>query len=292
MFSLPHLAIISGMIAIMTDFGLNDTYVGVMKGVIAGICPDTPCVDLTHNIPRQQVQQGAFALRNAYAYFPAGTVFLAVVDPGVGSTRRPIAVHAGGYTFVAPDNGLLTYVLAQHEGYQAVILENPAYRLGTVSNTFHGRDIFAPAAAHLACGVPLAEMGRAITDLVQLPRPLLDVHEDQITGEVIDIDTFGNVTTSIGQWVWASERLGFKAVFGPALTREFEAQAIRATFGAHTLAGVQPNYSVVQAGAPLLLIGSSGFLEIGVNQGSAAEMFGLKIGDRVSIGADNAAVRD
>ncbi|NJL58241.1 SAM-dependent chlorinase/fluorinase, partial [bacterium] len=199
-------------IALLTDFGLNDVYVGVMKGVIAGINPQARLLDITHAIPPQDVRQGALSLLDAYPYFPAGTIFLVVIDPGVGTARQPIAVQAGGYRFVAPDNGVLSYALATFDTLQVAALNNPDYRLPNVSQTFHGRDIFAPAAAHLAAGVPLALMGDALPDITRLPRPQLTVEGGHITGEVVHIDRFGNVITSIQRLTWqGNDRLTLNA---------------------------------------------------------------------------------
>src|SRR5688500_2938100 len=145
----------SRLIALLTDFGTEDIYVGVMKGVMKSIAPDAEFIDITHAITPQSIQEGALALKNSYHYFPQGTIFLVIVDPGVGSTRRPIVVTAGGYTFVAPDNGVLSYMLVELitiSDVQAFNLAHPSYRLQNISNTFHGRDVFAPAAAHLASG--------------------------------------------------------------------------------------------------------------------------------------------
>lgn len=278
-------------IAMMTDFGLDDIYVGVMKGVIHGIAPGTPVIDITHQIDRQNVRQAAFALRNACAYFPAGTIFLVVVDPGVGSTRKPIVVQTNGYTFVAPDNGVLSYALAQFSQYTVVELSNPAYHLPEVSNTFHGRDIFAPAAAHLAVGVRLDAFGPAHDKIVQLPPLELTIADRLVRGEVVHIDHFGNITTSIGHLRWnAPERLILSGVADmPVL-----APSAVVTLNGHRVPGIRLSYSEALRGDVLALVGSSGYLEIAVNQGSAAERLDVSIGDRVElqVGDVNAAIRD
>ncbi|MEP7294036.1 MAG: SAM-dependent chlorinase/fluorinase, partial [Chloroflexota bacterium] len=187
------------LIALLTDFGTTDTYVGVMKGVMLGIAPDIQLVDLTHAIQPQNIRQAAFLLLNSYRFFPPETVFLVVVDPGVGSSRRALAVRAGQYTFVAPDNGVLSYVLDELSECQTVELTNPDYQLSGASNTFHGRDIFAPAAAHLAAGVPLDTLGAPVDPPVILPDPSLVVAGKHVIGEVLHIDHFGSAVTSIGQ---------------------------------------------------------------------------------------------
>src|SRR5947207_2897353 len=150
------------VIAMMTDFGLGDGDVGVMKGVIAGITPQAHIIDITHDVAPQNVPSGAWILASAYRYFPQGTVFVCVVDPGVGSSRRAIAIHAGSWFFVGPDNGLFSYIFVEQPIHQAVVLSNTAYHLPQVSSTFHGRDIFAPAGAHLARGVALQELGEPL----------------------------------------------------------------------------------------------------------------------------------
>lgn len=159
------------MIAVLTDFGTLDPYVGIMKGVMLGINPVAQIVDLTHAVVRHNVREGAFLLANSVRYFPRGTVFLAVVDPGVGGARRPLAADAGGYQFVGPDNGLLSYALDDLGGGRAVALTESAFRLPQVSYTFHGRDVFAPAAAYLSMGTPLDALGTPVTDAVKLPAP-------------------------------------------------------------------------------------------------------------------------
>src|SRR5579885_2832502 len=158
------------VVALLTDFGEGDGDVGVMKGVIAGITPDTLMIDITHDVAPQNVASAAWILACSYRYFPAGTVFVCVVDPGVGSSRGALAIHAGDWFFVGPDNGLFSYVLNEQTIHAAVLLSNPAYHLLQVSSTFHGRDVFSPVAAHIARGVPLAEVGATIdpTTLVRL----------------------------------------------------------------------------------------------------------------------------
>jgi S-adenosylmethionine hydrolase len=187
------------VIALMTDFGLSDGDVGVMKGVIAGICPDVHIIDITHDVDPQNIASGAWILASAYRYFPKNTSFVCVVDPGVGSSRRAIAVHAGDWFFVGPDNGLFSYVLAEQTIQAVVVLSNPAYQLPQVSATFHGRDIFAPAGAYLARGIPLFELGPQI-DAATLQRIDIGPSErkgTQIDAQIIHVDRFGNLITSI-----------------------------------------------------------------------------------------------
>lgn len=187
------------VIAMMTDFGLGDGDVGVMKGVIAGITPDAHIIDITHDVAPQNVSSGAWILASAYRYFPQGTVFVCVVDPGVGSSRGAIAIHAGNWFFVGPDNGLFSYIFVQQPVHQAVVLNNPAYHQPQVSSTFHGRDIFAPAGAHLARGVALHELGSQL-DPARLQRLEVDTpvrHGARIHARILHVDRFGNLITSI-----------------------------------------------------------------------------------------------
>lgn len=204
-------------IAMLTDFGTNDSYVGVMKAVINRIAPQTNIIDLSHAIAPQHVRQAAFTLFNTYAYFPVDTIFMVIVDPGVGTTRRPIAVRAQNYTFVAPDNGILSYALSTFTQYEAIALSNTRYHLQEISHTFHGRDIFAPVAAHLAANTIFHELGDPLKDLMILPEPELFTDGNRVIGEVVHIDHFGNITTSIGKIHWNdSERLTLKPAFRPS----------------------------------------------------------------------------
>lgn len=271
-------------IALLTDFGLSDAYVGTTKGVMRTICPTAHFVDISHAIQPQNVQQAAYVLLTAFRHFPPGTVFLVVVDPGVGTARDPVAVQTDRGIFVAPDNGVLSYVLPHVQVQQTAVLHNPAYRLPTVSRTFHGRDIFSPAAAHLANGVPVSAFGPAST-LKHLPEPRLDITPAHVHGEVLHVDHFGNVITSIGQLTWITAGvLELVPQFGP---RTSPPQALSAaccvTVGGQTLDTIRTTYGAVAPGAVTALVGSSGQLEIGMNQGSAAHALGVSIGDAVRV---------
>jgi len=272
------------LIALLTDFGLEDAYVGVMKGVVLSICPAAQLVDFSHAVAPQDVRGAAYLLFTAARYFPPETIFLVVVDPGVGTARAPIAVEAEHGRYVAPDNGVLSYALTQVGLRRAVRLENPAYALPDISRTFHGRDIFSPAAAHLACGAPLDRLGPPLLDLVRLPAPRLEVQASAIRGEALHVDHFGNVITSIGQLVWQDDRtLRLTPQFGASAARDLAAPACRMTVGERTLSGIRATYGAAAPGEALLLVGSSGQLEIGVNQGSAARVFGLRPGDALTL---------
>ena len=272
-------------VALLTDFGLRDSYVGVMKAVIRGICPTADFIDITHAIQPQNVREGALTLMGSYGYFPRGTAFLVVVDPGVGSTRRPVAVEADGYFFVAPDNGVLSYALSDMQIDRIVELSNPEYRLPSVSQTFHGRDIFAPAAAHLAAGVNIEQLGAALTKINLLPTPGLSINDERIAGEVVHIDHFGNVITSIGAWTWPDEHtLRLEPRFGDArLVREIPANRLEVEINHQRVRGVARTYSAAGRGDLLALIGSSGFLELAVNQGNGAAVLNAELGDWIEV---------
>ena len=185
------------IIALLTDFGTRDHYAGTMKAVALGICPDATLVDITHDIAAHDVLGGALELAASYRYFPAGTIFLVVVDPGVGSSRRGIAAEAGDYRFVAPDNGVLTLVLDEAPPRKVVELTERRYARPTVSRTFEGRDRFAPAAAWLAKGVELTAFGRPAGTVMRLDIPQPLISDDELSGEVLRVDRFGNLITNI-----------------------------------------------------------------------------------------------
>lgn len=242
----------ASLITLLTDFGLNDVYVGVMKGVIARINPSLTVVDLTHQIPPQNIQAAQFNLLNAYSYFPAGTVHVAVVDPGVGGARRSIALELADGFLVGPDNGIFTGLLAQRSVVQGVELTNTDYwRVPQPSNTFHGRDIFAAVAAHLASGVSLLNLGTPIdlASLVQLPLAVCTPTPAGFSGHIQYIDRFGNAITNIpGDYV--------------------QGKAWSVTIGKRTIPGCR-TYSDVSPGQPLALVGSHGWVEIAINGGDA-----------------------
>ena len=271
------------IITLLTDFGETDAYVGIMKGVMLGITPHANLVDLTHQVDPQDVHLAALILFNAYRYFPEHTVHLVVVDPGVGTQRRPIAVRTPRGQFVAPDNGVLSAVLDGEESWSAVELAEPRYRLPEPSRTFHGRDIFSPAAAHLAAGVALKKLGPEITDLVRLPVPALTVTSNSVRGEVVRIDHFGNAITNILPLRWVDDRtLAFMYAPGggdaAAFPAPFPAAAAIVTVGWHTLRGVHTTYHGVATGQAVAIVGSNNDLEIAVNQGSAADALSVKVG--------------
>lgn len=252
------------IITLLTDFGTQDGYVGVMKGVMASLCPAALMIDLTHNIPPQDLYAARFNLLNAVPYFPADTIHVVVVDPGVGTTRRAIAVETTGGVLVGPDNGVMSGVFQQSPIRQAVELTNSRYWRGSKpSSTFHGRDIFAPMAAHLATGVSLGELGRAIdpSTLVELGLPPLVKSDNCLKGTLQYIDHFGNSITTIPGGV--VDDAPWQIAIGDAVMP------------------LKMAYGQVNPGQPLALIGSHGWVEIAVNQGNAAAQLTLKIGDDV-----------
>lgn len=245
------------VISLTTDFGLADGYVGVMHAVILGICPEARIVDLSHEIAPQNVRQAAYVLYTAYAYFPKGAVHIVVVDPGVGSERRAVAIQTKDAYFVAPDNGVLSCILAREEILAQVHLDNPRYWLPAVSHTFHGRDIFAPVGAHLACGVAIDELGAPVGDLVRFPVPAPEVQPDgSLLGHVLHTDRFGNLITDVRQELLTDRAKAWILIAG----RRIE--------------GVRTTYASAAEGELVALISSAGHLEIAVRNGSAAQALG------------------
>jgi S-adenosyl-L-methionine hydrolase (adenosine-forming) len=256
------------IIALLSDFGTRDHYAGTMKGVMTGICPDAHLIDVTHHVPPHDVMDGALQLAAAARYFPAGTIFLAVVDPGVGSARRGIAAEAGEYRFVAPDNGVLTAVLREWPPRKVVELTERRYARPTVSRTFEGRDRFAPAAAWLAKGVQLAALGRPAPDYHRLDIPTPNVDEGIIAGVVLRIDHFGNLVTNIDR-------------------RTFETAArsgtVQVRAGDHVVGRLVATYADIQPGEICALFGSTDHLELAANSDSAAGRLQLARGAPVEV---------
>jgi S-adenosyl-L-methionine hydrolase (adenosine-forming) len=257
----------NGIITFLTDFGMQDAYVGVMKGVVLGICPNTRLVDLTHGIPAQAVALGALQLRSAVRYFPDGTIHLAVVDPGVGSARAAVLAVTDRAVLVGPDNGLLAPAAAAL-GLRAVYrLERDQYFRQPVSHTFHGRDVFAPVAAHLAAGVPPDAFGAAQPALQPLGVPEARVDGGTVHGEVICVDRFGNLITNIPRGALAA----------------FNASSVSVRIAGMTLSPLAATYAAVAPGAPVALIGSWDTLEVAVRDGNAAAQLGAAIATRVEV---------
>jgi S-adenosyl-L-methionine hydrolase (adenosine-forming) len=253
------------IITLTTDFGSSDWFVGAMKGVIWSIHANAQIADISHEIPPGQVAAGAFVLANACGCFPEGTIHVAVVDPGVGSRRAALIAHTSRGFFIGPDNGLLSLVLNKDPPKQIRRLENPRFFRHPVSATFHGRDIFAPAAAHLAAGTPLAAFGPRVQQYHQIWTPEPPANQKLIQGEVCYIDRFGNAITSIPEsWIKPS-------------VSELRLQVKR------RLIPLRNHYQAVAVGQPVALVGSHQFIEIAVNGGSAVKILGLGLGTPVKI---------
>jgi len=256
------------IVALLTDFGTRDHYVASMKGVILGLCPEATLIDVSHEIPPQDVLAGALTLEACYRDFPEGAIYLVVVDPGVGSSRRRLAAEGAGYRFVAPDNGVLAGVFADAPPERLVELSGTRYARPAVSRTFEGRDLFAPAAGWLARGLDLAALGRPIGDYLRVEIPAPAAGSDGLSGEVLLIDRFGNLITNIRR----------ETLVEWAASREV---AVRA--GDEPIGPVVKTYAEVERGALCALFGSTERLEISVNGGSAADRLGLGRGARVVV---------
>jgi len=250
-------------ITLLTDFGLKDPYAGIMKGVILSIFPDVRIVDITHEVDPQDVREGAFLIEEYYRYFEKGTIHVAVVDPTVGSDRRPIVFSRGGYFFIGPDNGLFTLLYGGDE--QVYAIENKRNMRREISSTFHGRDIFAPAAAYLASGVQLSTFGSAVEEPVQLPGLYPVIEKNVLKGEVVRFDRFGNAITNITETNIQNFSQG-KVV--SIILRDMVFSAISKSYF---------------EGETTCLIGSNGYLEFGYFRGSLKKKMGLKKGEQVTV---------
>jgi len=262
-------------IVLLTDFGFRDSYAGVMKGVISGICPEAPVIDLSHNIIPHDVAEAAFVLASSREYFPAGSIFACVVDPGVGTDRRILCMRTRDHVFLAPDNGLLS-VLSEQFGYddlRTVTCED--YFLQDRSHTFHGRDIFAPVAAHLAAGLEVEKLGEPSQHLagLRLPRPLRSV-DGSLHGEVIYVDRFGNLITNVRRTTLENS---FSTPRSDLIVQ----------MKGERIAGLSTAYGQRAEGELLALVGSTGYMEIAVNRGSAAQTLECGKGDSVTVGTSD-----
>ena len=269
-----------GIITFTTDFGLADSYVAAMKGVVLGINPEAKLVDICHSIRPQNISQAAFVLSTVYEFFPHRTIHLVVVDPGVGTERSAIILRTPSADFVAPDNGVLSYIIQHYStgpadanrqqivpgtGLEAVAITRPQFWRSPVSPTFHGRDIFAPVAAHLSLGVPPADFGEAVTSLTVLPLPRpYQAPDGTLVGHILHIDNFGNLITNI-----RDSDLPQKA------------QAITVEIGNEKISGLSRTYGTGEG--LLALIGSSGYLEISLKEGDAGTFLSAEAGDEVKI---------
>ena len=262
------------IITLLTDFGGDDEYVGVMKGVILSACPTVSIVDITHQIDPQDIAQAAYMIPASYRFFPAGTVHLIVVDPGVGGKRDILALDHAGHVFIAPDNGVLTLLMNQEKSDTIVRIHNADFFLERVSATFHGRDIFAPIGAHIVNGTGLGELGTKI-DVADTVR-LTDLNcrrlkSGELVGKIISIDRFGNLITNID-----SNRL-------TTLRQNHADNRLQIHIGTHIISYLADTYGGAAPGSPLALIGSRNYLEIAVNCGNAQRHFKAQKGDAVRV---------
>lgn len=264
-------------IVLLTDFGEEDGYVGVMKGVIAGIAPAAPVIDLSHGIPAQDVMAGAITLERSVEYFPEGSIFVCVVDPGVGTPRRPIAAQIGERYFIGPDNGLITLwaqeAQKRHQSIRMVELNQPQYWLPTQSRSFHGRDVFAPSAAHLCGGVPLEALGTFIFNPIFLEIPLPAPINRGWSGHILHIDHFGNLATNIER----RHLIAFAADIDQGIPQ------VRVRYGDYTINGISATFGSAKPGTLVAIIDSAGRLSIALVNGNAREYLGAQIGDTVRV---------
>lgn len=261
-----------GIVTLTTDFGLRDSYVAQMKGAILRTALRVTIVDVTHGINRHSIVQAAFVIADVWRMYPDGAAHVVVVDPGVGTDRRPIALEVDGQYFVGPDNGVFSHILAAAERddltWRGVVLTNPDYwRVRDISTTFHGRDIFAPAAAHLVNGTHLPHLGDPLDNPVRLALPSYTEAAGTIRGEIIYVDSFGNCVTNVPARILPPPGASDVAI----------------ACGSLTALAIAPTYGLVGEGQPLALIGSHGYLEIAVRGGNAAQEFGLDSGTAVCI---------
>jgi S-adenosylmethionine hydrolase len=256
------------LITLTTDFGPSSPYVAQMKGVILSLCRDVDLVDITHAISAQNIREGAVVLADATPRFPAGTIHVAVVDPGVGTARRLIYAELGSQRYLAPDNGLVSLLVRQTAPTRILALENSEFWLSETSHTFHGRDILAPVAAHLAAGLDTARLGPPLKSLVMLDAPPLQRTAGSVTGEVIYVDSFGNAITNItrDEAIWLGDLT--------RLTVECEQRTIH---------GLIPMYGAALPGELVALFDSQGRLEIALAGGNAARELGIAVGARVHV---------
>lgn len=275
------------VIALLTDFGLAEPFVGIMKGVITQISPGIPTIDITHQIPAGDILRGAVTLWQSAPYFPEGAIFLCVVDPGVGTSRLPMIVRveksesSKEQVFIGPDNGLFTFLLkGDYSTYQ---ISNPAYILPNPGKTFHGRDIFAPAAAHAATGILPHEFGPRIDHPIRLPLPRLEQPaEGRLVGQVLYTDHFGNVLTSLGCFERLDENtIDLKPWLPGIQEARYPLGKTRLQLPDGTLLPLARTFGEISPGSCAALIGSTGLLEIVANRQSAADLLGLRAGEPI-----------
>ena len=259
------------IITLITDFGLQDGYVGVMKGIMADINLSAKVIDISNNIEPQDIFQAAYVLNSTYTYFPKGTIHVVVVDPGVGSDRKILCLKTDDYFFLAPDNGVLSFVTSKEETSSIREVTNGKFFLPEISNTFHGRDIFAPVAAHLSKGVNHKELGERVEKInqIDLSKPILSP-DGELTAEIIYVDSFGNLITNVNREIIGRMKI--------------ELERVSITMGRRRINGICSAYTDVGDNEALAIFGSSGYLEISVNLGSAGDILKLKKGDKLILG--------
>lgn len=258
-------------IVLLTDFGHQDPYVGILKGVIQQIAPQVPVIDLCHEVPPYDIETAAFFLYQSYSFFPEGSIFVTVVDPGVGSECRRILVKTKKYFFIGPDNGYLSLVLSKEKVERSIHLTHEAYFLNQVSSTFHGRDIFAPVAAQISEGIDYEDMGPPIYDPLILKNILPRKKGKELEGKILAIDRFGNAISNFSK-DWVQEQWG---------TKKFSMMA-----KGKKISKFVNHYAEASSLKPFLLYGSSGFLEIALKEASAAQKLKLKRGDKLVLKSD------
>lgn len=257
------------IITLLTDFGQESFFPAAMKGIILGLCPTATVIDMTHNVPEHDIVAGGYALYATYRYFPQGTIHVAVVDPGVGGERKIVAIDIQGHVLLTPDNGLLSFVLKSTAPDRIFRVENRDLMSRNISPTFHGRDIFAPVAAHLANGVPLEEVGPQVNQVRRLDISSAERTADGLAGEIISVDRFGNVVTNI-----RSDML-------PEFPEERSKVQIR--ISGQTIKGIHRTYADVGLGQLVAYVGSNDLLEVGRNRGSARDVLGTGVGHKVRV---------
>lgn len=269
-------------IALLTDFGLEDPFVGIMKGVIQRLAPECPLIDITHQVPAGDIQRGAITLWQAYPHFPQHTIFLTVIDPGVGTKRKAIYLKANQRIFIGPDNGVFSLVSSDKS--PAWELSNPELQYAGTSTTFHGRDIFAPAAAHAALGKDGPSFGPPLDERVQLPEPTLREEDGTVRGEVLTRDQFGNVLTSLGRFSpQSSDTFRFDPWIGSISPRVIPTTPLRVNLPSGKALPLVQTFAAVDPGQCAALVGSTGLIELVANQASAADLLGLQRGDPVTL---------
>jgi S-adenosylmethionine hydrolase len=256
------------IITLLTDFGTKDHYVASMKGVILNMNPRCLLIDITHQVSSHDIREGGFILANAYSHFPKGTIHLAVVDPGVGGARKPVLLVTQNYFFVGPDNGLFSMISQKESVNQIIMLDKKKYHLSEVSTTFHGRDVFAPVAAHLSMGVKPNALGHRIDSLLWLGFEDPFIKEGKLSGEILHVDAFGNLVSNIEKG---------------RLLRFLKGRPFLIRAGRKTIRGLKKGYWEGKNDEPIALFGSSGFLEISVREGNAQKVLKMKRGDPLEI---------